>query len=177
MSYQDLNNDGVVNEQDRTVIGNNFPRASFGVNLDATYKGFGLSILGTSELGVDMIKNNAYFRNSGQDKYSVLATDRFHPVNNPNGTQPILTTQNSINDNAASTFWLESASFFRMKNVELSYTFSNDLWTVKKMRFYVRGTNLFVISNIKDLDPEVPNSGVSNYPLFRTVTGGVTLGF
>ena len=177
VSYKDLNNDGVVNEQDRRVIGNNFPRASFGVNLNATYKGFGLSMLGTSELGVDMIKNNAYFRNSGQDKYSVLATDRFHPVNNPNGTQPILTTQNSINDNAASTFWLESASFFRMKNVELSYTFSNDLWTVKKMRFYVRGTNLFVISNIKDLDPEVPNSGVSNYPLFRTVTGGVTLGF
>ncbi|WP_073247228.1 SusC/RagA family TonB-linked outer membrane protein [Flavobacterium flevense] len=177
ISYKDLNNDGIVNEQDRTVIGNNFPRASFGISLNTSYKGFGLSMLGTSELGVDMIKNNAYFRNSGQDKYSVLAEDRFHPINNPNGTEPILTTLTNANDNANSTFWLQSASFFRLKNVELSYTFSNDLWTVKKIRFYVRGTNLFVISDMKDLDPEVPNSGVINYPLFRTITGGVTLGF
>lgn len=177
VSYRDLNNDGVVNEQDRTAIGNNFPRTSLGFSLNTSYKGFGLSLLATSELGVDMIKDNAYFRNAGQGKYSVLANDRFHPVNNPNGNQPILTTQNNPNDTVLSTFWLESASFFRMRNVELSYTVSSDLWTVKKMRFYLRGTNLFVISNLKDLDPEVPNSGVNNYPLFRTITGGIKLGF
>jgi TonB-linked SusC/RagA family outer membrane protein len=177
ISYQDLNNDGIVDEQDRKVIGNSFPRTSLGFILDTKYKGFGLSMLGTSELGVDMVKNNPYFRNSGQGKYSVLAADRFHPVNNSGGTQPILTTLNPVNDNVTSSFWMESASFFRLKNVELSYTLSNDLRTVKTMRFYVRGTNLFVISNIKDLDPEVPNSGVTNYPLFRTITGGVTLGF
>ena len=177
VSYQDLNNDGVINEQDRKVIGNSFPRASFGVNFDTEYKGFGLSILGVADTGVDMIKNNAYYRNSGEGKYSVLASDRFHPVNNPNGTQPILTTLNPTNDNVTSTFWMDNAAFFRLKNVELSYALSNDFWLVKKIRFHVRGTNLFVLSNIKDLDPEVPNSGVSNYPLFRTITGGVTLAF
>ncbi|WP_372757223.1 SusC/RagA family TonB-linked outer membrane protein [Mariniflexile sp.] len=177
VSYEDLNNDGVINEQDRKVIGNSFPRSSIGFSFDTKYKGFGLSLLGVSNMGVDMVKSNAYYRNSGQGKYSVLATDRFHPVNNPDGTQPILTTLTPINDNQTSTFWIENASFFRLKNVELSYTLSNDLWTVKNMKFYVRGTNLFVLSNVKDLDPEVPNSGVNNYPLFRTVTGGVTLGF
>ncbi|WP_220763874.1 SusC/RagA family TonB-linked outer membrane protein [Flavobacterium sp. UMI-01] len=177
VSFKDLNNDGVINEQDKTVIGNSFPRTTLGFNLDAKYKGFGLSVLMTSEMGVDIIKNNAYFRNSGEGKYSVLATDRFHPINNPNGSQPILTTLDSSNDNQVSTFWMENASFLRLKNTEFSYSFSNDLWTVKTVKFFVRGTNLFVLSNVKGLDPEVPNSGVNNYPLFRTITGGVTLGF
>ncbi|WP_183822344.1 SusC/RagA family TonB-linked outer membrane protein [Algibacter amylolyticus] len=177
VSYKDLNNDGVVNEQDQTVIGNNFPRTTLGITLNANYKGFGLSILGVSELGVNFIKSNDYFRNSGEGKYSVLANDRFHPVNNPNGTEPILTTLSPLNDTRGSTFWLDSASFFRLKNVELSYSLSKDLWTVKNMKFFLRGANLFVLSNIKDLDPEVSDSGVNNYPLFRTITGGVTLGF
>ena len=177
ISYEDLNNDGVINEQDRKVIGNSFPRSSFGINFDTQYKGFGLYILGVAETGVDMIKSNAYYRNSGEGKYSVLASDRFHPVNNPEGTQPILTTSNPINDNVTSTFWMENAAFFRLKNVELSYKFSNDLWLAKSTRFYVRGTNLFVLSSVKDLDPEVPNSGVNNYPLFRTITAGVTVAF
>ncbi|MCG1035815.1 SusC/RagA family TonB-linked outer membrane protein [Polaribacter sargassicola] len=177
LSYQDLNDDGIINEQDRKVIGNSFPRASFGINLNTEYKGFGLSVLGVADTGVDMIKNNVYYRNFGQGKYSVLASDRFHPVNNPNGTQPKLTTLTPLNDNVTSTFWLDNAAFFRLKNVELSYTFSNDSWIVKNTRFYVRGTNLFVLSGVKDLDPEVPNSGVTNYPLFRTVTAGLSLAF
>ncbi|MDO6737773.1 SusC/RagA family TonB-linked outer membrane protein [Wenyingzhuangia sp. 2_MG-2023] len=177
VSYKDLNDDGVIDERDRKVIGNSFPRSNFGISLDAKYKGFGLSALGVVQTGVDMIKNNAYYRNSGEGKYSTLASDRFHPVNNPNGTEPILTTLTPINDNVTSTFWMENASFFRLKNVELSYAVSKDTWLVKKMKFYVRGTNLFVLSDVKDLDPEVPNSGVSNYPLFRTVTGGVSLSF
>ncbi|WP_372756119.1 SusC/RagA family TonB-linked outer membrane protein [Mariniflexile sp.] len=177
ISYKDLNNDGVINEQDRTVIGNSFPRSSFGVNLDAQYKGFGVSVLGVADTGVDMIKSNSYYRNNGESKYSVLASDRFHPANNPNGTQPILTTLTPINDNVTSTFWMENAAFFRLKNVELSYSFSNDLWLAKTTRFYLRGTNLFVLSSVKDLDPEVPNSGVTNYPLFRTLTAGVSVAF
>lgn len=136
-----------------------------------------MSVLGVADSGVDMIKSNSYYRNNGEGKYSVLASDRFHSVNNPNGTQPILTTLNPINDTVSSTFWMENAAFFRLKNVELSYSFSNDLWLAKTTRFYIRGTNLFVLSSVKDLDPEVPNSGVTNYPLFRTLTAGVSVAF
>ena len=89
----------------------------------------------------------------------------------------MLITLNFINDNVILTFWMENGAFFRLKNVELSYKFSNDLWLAKTTKFYVRGTNLFVLSSVKDLDPEVPNSGVSNYPLFRTITAGVTVAF
>ena len=177
IQYEDLDGDGVITEQDQKVIGNNFPRTSFGVSLNINYKGFGLSVLGTSELGVDYIKNSTYYRNSGEGKYSVIALDRFHPVNNPNGSQPALTTKYPSNDYQASTFWIQDASFFRLKNAEISYTFSKDTRIAKIIRLYLRGTNLFVLSNVKDLDPEVPDSGVNNYPLFRTLTGGLTVGF
>lgn len=175
--YEDLNKDGVITEQDQRIIGNSFPRTSLGVNANFHYKGFGLHVLGTSELGVNFMKNNSYYRNSGEGKYSVIALDRFHPVNNPNGSQPALTTYYPANDFRDSSFWIEDASFFRLKNVEFSYTLSNDTHIAKMVRFHLRGTNLFVLSSVEDLDPEVPNSGVYNYPLFRTITGGVTVGF
>ncbi|WP_162633318.1 SusC/RagA family TonB-linked outer membrane protein [Echinicola strongylocentroti] len=177
IAYQDQNGDDIIDERDQRFIGNSFPRTTLGIDLDITYKGFGLYVLGTSELGVDKMLNNSYYRNDGEEKYSAYTLDRFHPVNNPNGQVPALTTYQATNDFRNSTFWMEDASFFRLKNVELSYSISNGAWVVKNVKFYARGTNLFVISKIKDLDPEVPNAGVDNYPIFRTITGGVSVSF
>lgn len=177
IAYQDVNGDNVIDTRDATVIGNAFPRTTLGINLDVKYKRFGLFILGTAELGVDQMLSNSYYRNDGEEKYSAYTLDRFHPVNNPSGTGPALTTYQNINDFRNSTYWLSDASFFRMKNVELSYSVSNGSWVVKNVKFYVRGTNLFVLSKIKELDPEVINAGVDNYPVFRTVTGGVSVSF
>lgn len=177
LSYEDLNGDGIIDERDRQVIGNSFPRTTLGVNLSLNYKGFGLFVLGTSELGVNTMKNNNYYWNSGEGKYSAFVRDRFHPVNNPGGTVPALTTLGAGNDFRNSTFWMEDSSFFRLKNVELSYSLSNATWTVKNMRFFVRATNVFVISAIKELDPEVIDAGVINYPVFRTITSGVSVRF
>lgn len=177
IAYQDQNRDGIIDDRDRMAIGNTFPRTTLGVNLDLNYKGFGLFVLGTSELGVNRMLDNSYYRNDSEDKYSSYVLDRFHPVNNPNGSVPALTTYVATNDFRNSTFWMADASFFRLKNVELSYSMSNGAWLVKNVKFYVRGTNLFVLSKIKDLDPEVLNAGVDNYPVFRTVTGGVSVSF
>jgi len=78
-----------------------------------------------------------------------------------------------------SSFWLKNTSFFRMKNVELSYTFNqfSPSSVVKKMKVFARGANLFVLSSVKDLDPELLNAGVTNYPVTRTFTGGVSFVF
>ncbi len=177
IKYKDLDGDGVITDQDRTVVGNSFPRASIGFQAYLQYKRWAVSLLTTTELGVDFVKNNAFYRNAGEGKYSTLALDRFHPVNNPSGDQPALTTTNAANDFRTSSFWVDSASFLRLKNAEISYTIKGDTYFAKMLRLHIRGTNLFIISDEKDLDPEVPNSGVNNYPLFRTITGGVTVGF
>jgi outer membrane receptor protein involved in Fe transport len=177
LAYEDLNGDGLIDERDRQQIGNSFPRTTLGVNFSLNYKGFGLFVLGTSELGVNTMRNNSYYWNDGEGKYSSFVRDRFHPVNNPSGNVPALTTLAAQNDFRASTFWLEDTSFFRLKNVELSYTLANAAWTVRNLRLFVRATNVFVVSAIQELDPEVLNAGVTNYPIFRTVTGGLAVRF
>ncbi|KJF45346.1 SusC/RagA family TonB-linked outer membrane protein [Draconibacterium sediminis] len=179
LAYADLNGDMVIDDRDRSQIGNNFPRTSLGVDVDLKYKGWGLYVLGTSELGVDAWMDNAYFRNAGNGKYSVLALDRYHPVNNPEGVSPALTTTQADNDFAGSDFWLVNSSFFRLKNIELSYTFTfkEPTAVAKNIKVYTRGNNLLVLSKMKDLDPEAMNSGVNNYPVMTTVAAGVSVSF
>lgn len=179
IAYSDLNADGVVDDRDKKVIGNSFPRVSGGIDVNLQYKNWGLYLLGSAELGVDSYKNNSYYWMNGEDKYSVVALNRYHPENNPDGWYPRLTTTEGDNNFVGSTFWIQDASFFRLKNVELSYTISSKRANsiIKKIKLYGRGTNLFVLSSEKNLDPEVMNAGVTNYPVYRTFTGGVTLTF
>lgn len=175
--YQDLNADDLIDSRDKQMIGNTFPRTTLGVDLNLRYKGFGLFALFTSELGVDRMLNNRYYWNNGEDKYSVMTRDRWHAANNPDGTYPRLTTFNGVNNFTGSTFWMEDGSFVRLKNVEVSYTLDKLGAVAKRCKFFVRGTNLLVVSGIKDLDPEVPNGGLTDYPVLRTMTGGVSFAF
>lgn len=179
IAYSDLNNDGVVDDRDQKMIGKSFPTTVWGIDVNLEYKGFGLYILGTAETGVSSLLTNNYYWNKGLESYSVLANDRWHPVNNPEGTMPRLTTTSGDNTFRTSDFWIEDTSFFRLKNVELSYTFSNykAKGALKQLKAYLRGTNLFVLSKVKDLDPERLDAGLTNYPVYRTFTAGITLTF
>lgn len=179
IAYVDLNNDGVVDARDKKMLGNSYPRTVLGIDANLQYKNWGLYILGTAELGLNVWKNNAYYQNKGEGKYSVLALDRWHPENNPNGTYPRLTTTEGENNFVNSSFWLGNGSYFRLKNVELSYTITNkkENALAKKIKIFGRGTNLFSLSKEKDLDPELINAGINNYPVYRTLTGGVTVTF
>ena len=179
IAYADLNGDNMINDNDVTDLGQSFPTTTMGIDLSLNYKGFGLYILGTATTGVTNILSSSYYWNNGLDGYSVLALDRYHPVNNPTGTQPRLTTTSGANNSRNSSFWSENGSFFRLKNVELSYTLANKTgkFIGKDFKFFVRGTDLFVLSGIKDLDPERMLSGLTNYPTYRTITGGISINF
>ncbi|MFI3304714.1 MAG: SusC/RagA family TonB-linked outer membrane protein [Rikenellaceae bacterium] len=179
VAYADINNDGVIDTRDISVIGDSFPTGVFGIDADIQYKNWGLYVLGTAEVGVDTWTNNAYYWVDGLDKYSDIVWDRYHETNNPTGSYPRLTTLSADNNNVNSTLWMKSASYFRLKNVQLSYTFNFKAPTapVDKIKLFVNATNLFVISSIKELDPEVLNAGVSNIPIARTITGGVSVTF
>ncbi len=177
--YVDMNNDGIVDDLDKRMIGNSHPRTILSLDIDLKWKGFGLYVLGTAHLGFDQLLTSSYYWNRGNQGYSEVVLDRWHPVNNPGGTYPRLTTTNGTNNFSNSDFWIKDASFFRLKNVELSYTFTNrNLNSVlSKFKVYVRGTNLFSISGIKGLDPEVIDGGVTNYPLLRNIVGGIAVTF
>ena len=179
LAYEDKNKDTIVDDRDETAIGQAYPLAVIGVDFDLHYKGFGLYVLGTAEMGASTLLNNTYYQNTGSNGYSVQALNRYHPVNNPTGTLPRLTTTSGSNSYRATDFWLAKDDWFRLKNVEFSYMLENRSGKgfCKTCKFFLRSTNLFVLSGIKELDPEVLNAGVTNYPVYRTFTGGVTVAF
>ena len=88
------------------------------------------------------------------------------------------TTEGS-NNFRNSTFWLVNKNFFRLKNIELNYTFNKFATSsvVSEIKVFARGSNLFVLSSVKDLDPELLNAGVVNYPVCRNITAGVSFVF
>ncbi|MDR1810510.1 MAG: SusC/RagA family TonB-linked outer membrane protein [Prevotella sp.] len=178
LAYADRTGDGRVDVRDEIEIGHTFPRLSFGVDFNIKYRNWELYLLGTSELGVNKMQNTSYHWNAGENAYSALAEKRWHPVNNPTGTYPALTTTSGANSYRSSDFWLGNASFFRLKNIELSYNFDmqNVKW-ISSLRLFARGTNVFVLSSITDLDPEVLNAGITNNPLTSFYTGGVSFTF
>ena len=103
--------------------------------------------------------------------------DRYPVTNN----YPRLTTssQNNIQN---STFWMRNAAFFRLKNVELSYTLPAQTagkLMMSNLRLFIRGTNLLAISELNEynVDPENMNAGISDYPIFKTFTFGLSCKF
>ncbi|MRR21662.1 hypothetical protein EG830_01615 [bacterium] len=177
--YADINGDDVVDELDVQVTDYHSPRFFYGLNLSAGYRGFGIYALGQGEAdGSVMLSNNRYFMINGTGQnYSELMLDRF-PVTND---YPRLTTV-SLNNYQYSTFWVAKAAYFRLKNIEVSYTFpvnASRKLAMNDLRIYVRGTNLAALSSLKkySVDPENINAGITGYPLFRTITAGLSCKF
>jgi len=125
-----------------------------------------------------MLSSSRYFWVNGtKQNYSELMLDRFPVTNN----YPRLTTL-SLNNYQNSTFWLGNAAYFRLRNVELSYTLPaavSSRMAMTNFRVFARGTNLFVLSELKkySVDPERINAGITGYPIFKTVTLGVSCKF
>lgn len=179
IAYKDLNNDGIINELDRKMLGNALPRVVLGLDLNLKYKRWELYALGTANFGVHAWLNNSYYWISGEGKYSVKALEYYHETNNPTGIYPSLTTTTGSNNLINSDMWMENSGFFRLKNVELSCVIFERATSsfTKSVKLFSRGANLLVLSKIKDLDPEALNAGVSNYPILRNITGGVSMSF
>jgi TonB-linked SusC/RagA family outer membrane protein len=178
LAYADRTGDNRIDLRDEIEIGNTFPRSTFGIDINIKYRNWELYLLGTSELGVYKMQNTTYHWNTGENAYSVIAEKRYHPVNNPGGTYPALTTTSGANSYRSSDFWIENASFFRLKNIELSYNFNmQNLKWISSLKLFARGTNIFVLSAIKDLDPEVLNAGITNNPVTSLYTGGISFTF
>jgi len=177
IAYEDLNNDNVIDQRDVKTLGNSFPRLTGGITLQLQYKQWGLFVLGTAAAGVDTWTHNNYYWNYGEGKYSTLALDRYNKVSNPDGSMPRLTTLSRDNNFQNSSFWIKDASFFRLKNVELSYNFNKPFSFINNIRVYARATNLFIISSVKDLDPEAINAGINSYPVTSNTSLGLTVTF
>jgi hypothetical protein len=167
LKYLDYNGDTQItaDDQTRTKYGN-VPQITYGLSLNAAYKNFDLSVLfsGQAQVSQYVLPESGSIGNF----YSSWANNRFSPTN-PNGTYPRVPDRasNAISGGLyPNTFWLNDASFVRLKNVQLGYNFNGPFLSKIKLsglRVYVSAFNLFTITKVKDYDPEGTTGGAQNY--------------
>ena len=170
VKYANINNDHHINENDMLPIGNEYPRFQFGLNINLAYKGFELSLSGSGMAQYDIYLNNSYYWMREDQKYSTFVKNYFNPSTGE-GKFPRLTTQQNQNNYRSSSLWMRSGNFFKLRDAMLSYSLPQNItnkMTLKQVKLFVRGSNLFTISSIKDLDPEYIDAGVTGYPFFRS---------
>ncbi|WP_183558558.1 TonB-dependent receptor [Mucilaginibacter sp. SP1R1] len=183
LKIKDVNGDGKINDQDRTVIPGAYPNYTFGVNLGATWKHFDLNI---QLYGVEGLKS--YVTGWGIEPFrqgSIPTTDWLNAwtPSNPTNTLPKIYVPSYAGvDGYQSTYFLKDASFIRLKNVQLGYTLPPLLLSkigLKSFRVYAAGDNLLLITKFPGLDPERTslNGNYLNYPQARTFTFGVNASF
>ncbi len=172
--YADLNDDGNITPDDRTIIGNPFPKYSFGVNMGGTWKNLDLSMLWQGVTGI--YRYNWESTTSLTGSHTTRFLDRWSE-SNPNGSMPRL--GNSFND-SYSSFWLSKADYLRLKNLEVGYTFDQLAnWGISKIRVYVAATNLLTITSLDNYDPEKSSGDARNdvHPNVKTFSFGVNINF
>ena len=181
--YKDLNEDGVIDQEDRTYLGDPIPDYTFGLNLGVNYRNFDFSLYAFASVGQEMVRN--------YERVQVFANRLNYYIERWRGegtstTVPRLTTGQTSN-NVLSDFFIEDASFIRLQNVQLGYTLPTALVekvNVDNVRFYITAENLFTLTNYKGFDPAASSgapigSGIDNgfYPIPTTLTAGLNLKF
>lgn len=150
IKYEDLNNDGTIDDRDQKMIGNSSARVQYSFNVSLKYKSFELFALATGQNGQDVYYNSVYYQVYGDRKYSDVVWDRWTPSTAETATYPRLSTLGGTNNYKNSTFWLYDNNWFTLHTTQLTYTPTGKIAGIDGIRFYLRGNNLVTISKTKD---------------------------
>jgi hypothetical protein len=193
--FVDINNDGVIDQDDRTKIGSPIPGLTYGLNINLGYKGFDFTLFlqGVSDVDImNSTRRQLYdmrnFNGQGVQNVSRDMLNRWSPDNTDTNVPRIsyATTPNNIR---GSDFYVENGSFLRARNMQLGYVLPTDLtkrFGVERLRVYVAAQNLFTITDYTGFDPEIGDFNQNalqsrfdqgNYPQPRTFLGGLNLQF
>ncbi|MFY0608549.1 MAG: TonB-dependent receptor [Cyclobacteriaceae bacterium] len=193
--FEDVNGDGVISPDDRTITGDFFPDYTFGFSSQLTFSGFDLGFLIQGSQGFEVLhlaqrylSSLQTFSNYRADTYA----DAFLSEENP-GSGKVYRPNSSPtgNTDAISSYHVEDGSFVRLRNATIGYTFGSNQAVDSKLPFesfrvYVTGQNLWTLSNYPGYNPEVnmrPNNPLSQgedygtYPLAKSVIIGVNINF
>lgn len=186
--FTDTDNNGIVNAEDKVIIGNPIPDFDYGLNLSMTYKDFDLTMFFQGVYGNDIfnqMKYTYYFDYSNNCVTDVL--NAWTP-NNKNTGIPVMKTDNTRGGNSLpSTFYVEDGSYLRLKNFQIGYNFPEKILKkigFNRLRLYAGIQNLFTITGYSGYDPEVSSNALfsrgidsSSYPNARTYTFGFNASF
>nr|WP_321234134.1 TonB-dependent receptor [uncultured Psychroserpens sp.] len=179
--FVDINNDGVIDDDDRTYIGDPIPDATMGLNFSVDYKNFDFSAYAFASVGNEIVRN--YERNQSLTNRSVTFLDRWTGPGTSN-TDPRVTT-GATSNGLFSDYFVEDGSFVRLQNVQLGYTFNqSETSKLDKFRIYVSASNLVTLTEYRGYDPTASSGapiggGIDQgfYPSPQTYLLGVNLKF
>lgn len=185
LRYVDTNGDGEISDRDRTWLGCDLPKAQFGINLGANWKGFDLSLFFNSIIR-DAWNNSKYYTDffplwTGNHGTQLLkaadAYDRYLTTGRYDADVPAPSIDNNNKENEGSDYYIEDGSFLRLKTLSLGYTIPARLREklhLKNARIYFQAQNVFTITSYSGADPE----GLGYpYALPRQYTFGIQFGF
>ncbi|HBZ33825.1 MAG TPA: hypothetical protein DEO38_01860 [Bacteroidales bacterium] len=198
--YKDINGDGKIDDSDKKMIGNPFPKITYGINLGAEFYGVDVQLFFQGVAKVDVYNALRVWTEGAGDEMTLSTSMRDVWIGYTDLVRNSITNRTGIDgakfenrsgsipnpvgaptNTENSTRFLEDASYFRLKNMQIGYTLPKEITKkahIERCRFYVSATNLFTVTKYQGYDPEV-GSGVDygNYPQSRTWTFGLNLNF
>ena len=181
--FKDLNNDGVINEDDRTVIGDPNPDWLFSMVNTFSWKGFDLSVYLQGVAGNDIFNANSISNEGMSSAHNQTASVKYRWVGYGTSTVMPRAVYGDPNHNSRiSDRFVEDGSYLRLKNITLSYTFPAR-WTqkisIENARIYLSCENVATLTRYSGFDPEVGINGIdgNRYPVSRTFSLGVNFNF
>ncbi|MGE7777014.1 SusC/RagA family TonB-linked outer membrane protein [Chitinophaga sp. NPDC101104] len=184
IKYRDVNGDGKINADDRTIIGNPTPDFTYGITATVSYKQLDFGIEGQGVYGNEIFRSWGNISTFAQMNYPLYRMDRWHGVGTSNW-EPILHTGRG-NNTHNSTYNIEDGSYFRIRNVQLGYTFSRkqlDRIGLQSLRLFANAQNVKTFKRNSGYTPEFAGGstsfGVDNgsYPLPAIYSFGVNVNF
>ena len=182
--YKNQNGDELINNDDRKIFKSVVPEFTYSFNLGVGYKNFQLTAFfqGVGKVYTYLRHNISFPYNNGAGVTKEWLTDSWTPEN-PNARYPILTTTpaNELNF-SYSDFWLQNASYLRMKNIQLTYTVPSQLLKkvfIKDLKIFMNGQNLLTFTPMKNWDPEkdLASGTIFAYPQEKIYTAGINITF
>lgn len=183
LKYADLDGNGIINSNDQTWIFNPVPDYSWGLNISLNYKNFDLSMFWQGVMGQDVYNDQKFqtdfwsLTDAGSNKGNRMLAA--WTEDNTSSTIPALTTNNTGDEGRASTYFVETGSYLKLRTLQIGYNFPTSLIKKVKMssaRFYLSGQNLLTIksSGYTCSDPE---NGNWAYPHATSLSMGLQIGF
>ena len=192
IKFKDVNGDGVIDNNDRTFIGNPNPKFQYGFTNNFIYKQFNLNVTIAGTYGNQILNADkwAYLTNIDGARGGLLAavSDRWRSPSNPgSGIYPRTETGTTALGRDVESQWVENGSYMAVKNINLGYTvpLKGDK-AFKSLRIYVSVDNALFITKYSGLNPEVSLNGLNGYgegidenayPIYRTYSLGVSTSF
>lgn len=168
--WADINGDGVINDQDRTYLGQPIPTWTYGLTITADYKNFDIVLFGQGA-GGNKVFQALRRLDLASANYSTAALGRWTGAGTSNDYPRMTDNDPNHNYSNPSSFYLSKGDYFRVKNVQLGYTFSQGLLKkagIGKIRVYVSGNNLFTFTKYAGFDPEI-GGGTGSFGIDRGV--------